>query len=94
MNSTRRQNLTAPMIGILADFNRSPRTSRGEIADRDGFVLRGFDAVSHFDGRSFNALLARGFLDVLIRCSCGHPCSCDNNGFHITAAGRAYLATL
>lgn len=83
------------MLGMLADFARKPIKARGEFsvfAPGDtchGYVLR--QEIDHYDQRRFNALLSRKFVAWFKRCACNTPCSCDRNGYHITAAGLAAL---
>lgn len=78
------------MRSILTDFNRKPVKRRDEFGDREGFVLK--RGVEYYDQRMFNALVARGLIDYFKRCLCEYSCSCGNNGYHITPAGRAELA--
>lgn len=75
---------------ILRDFDRAPVKARREYSDGAGRVLK--RSIGHYDGRSLNPLVSRGFVDLFVRCECGFPCDCECNGWHITAAGRAYLA--
>ncbi len=86
----KRAPISPVMAGMLADFNRAPVKCRGEYSDGAGHVL--ISSVNHYDQRRFGALVSRGLVDWFKRCACEHPCSCNHNGWHITAAGIATLA--
>lgn len=76
------------MLAILADFDRAPVKRRGEFGHfPSGVVLR--KRIGHYDQRPWNALIRRGLVAWFTRCGCEYSCTCDGNGYYITAAGRA-----
>jgi len=74
-------------LSILRDFDRAPIRRRSEYSDGHGRVL--LTSLNHYYQRPLGVLMSRGLIGFFKRCSCEGPCSCDCNGWHITAAGRA-----
>jgi hypothetical protein len=94
MKTTRTPTLTeTQMIAILGDFNRKPVKARKEYSDLQGNVLIPFWRMAVYYSRPINRATTLGYIEFFSRCGCLGPCTCETNGYHITAAGKAYLAT-
>lgn len=93
MTATKRTLTETQMIAILKDFDRKPVRARHEVGTPDGSrVLIPEQRMGHYYARPVNKAVALGYLDHFSRCGCGGPCSCVTNGWHITDAGKAFLA--
>jgi hypothetical protein len=71
--------LTPIQQAILRDLARQPRGAAT------------FAWWQTRDQRSGNGLFARGLVETVTHCGCGHPCGCAHQGVQVTALGYQVL---